>query len=112
MFRESDIEWLRVIGCMKKAGMPLKEIRRYIDLVLKGDVTIDERLDMFMRKREALEARMEELRHTIETVDYKCWYYEAAKTAGTIDAPRDMDDKDVPEKLRRIRDELRSVKNG
>lgn len=59
MFRESDIEWLRVIGCMKKAGMPLKEICRYIDLVLKGDDTIDERLDMFRRQREALEARME-----------------------------------------------------
>ena len=83
-----------------------------IDLVLKGDDTIDERLDMFRRQREALEARMEELRHTIETVDYKCWYYETAKTAGTIDAPRDMDDKDVPEKFRKIRDELRSVKNG
>lgn len=112
MFRESDIEWLRVIGCMKKAGMPLKEIRRYIDLVLKGDDTIDERLDMFRRQREALEARMEELRHTIETVDYKCWYYETAKTAGTIDAPRNMDDKDVPEKFRKIRDELRSVKTA
>ena len=112
MFRESDIEWLRVIGCMKKAGMPLKEIRRYIDLVLNGDDTIDERLDMFRRQREALEARMGELRHTIETVDYKGWYYETAKTAGTIDAPRDMDDKDVPEKFRKIRDELRSVKNG
>lgn len=112
MFRESDIEWLRVIGCMKKAGMPLKEIRRYIDLVLKGDDTIDERLDMFRRQREALEARMEELRHTIETVDYKCWYYETAKIAGTIDAPRDMDDKDVPEKFRKIRDELRSVKTA
>lgn len=112
MFRESDIEWLRVIGCMKKAGMPLKEIRRYIDLVLKGDDTIDERLDMFRRQREALEARMEELRHTIETVDYKCWYYETAKTTGTIDAPRDMDDKDVPEKFRKIRDELRSVKTA
>ena len=95
---------------MKKAGMPLKEIRRYIDLVLKGDDTIDERLDMFRRQREALEARMEELRHMIDTVDYKCWYYETAKTAG--DAPRNMDDKDVPEKFRKIRAELRSVKNG
>ncbi len=112
MFRESDIEWLRVIGCMKKAGMPLKEIRRYIDLVLKGDDTIDERLDMFRRQREALEARMEELRHTIETVDYKCWYYETAKSAGTTDAPRDMDDNDIPEKFRKIREELRSIKNS
>lgn len=112
MFRESDIEWLRVIGCMKKAGMPLKEIRRYIELALEGDDTIDERLDMFRRQRGVLEARMEELRHTIETVDYKCWYYETAKAAGTIDAPRDMDDKDVPEKFRKIREELRSVENG
>ncbi len=27
-FRESDSEWLRVIGCMKKAGMSIKDIRQ------------------------------------------------------------------------------------
>ena len=27
-FRESDIEWPRVIGCMKKAGMSIKDIRQ------------------------------------------------------------------------------------
>ena len=27
-FLESDIEWLRVIGCMKKAGMSVKDIRQ------------------------------------------------------------------------------------
>ena len=27
MFRESDLEWLRVIDCMKKAGMSLWDIR-------------------------------------------------------------------------------------
>ena len=27
-FLESDIEWLRVIGCMKKAGMSIKDIRQ------------------------------------------------------------------------------------
>ena len=30
-FRESDIEWLRVIGCMKKAGMSIKDIRQYLE---------------------------------------------------------------------------------
>ena len=30
MFQESDIEWLQVIGCMKKAGMSIKDIRQYI----------------------------------------------------------------------------------
>lgn len=27
-FLESDIEWLRVIGCMKKAGMSIKDIQQ------------------------------------------------------------------------------------
>lgn len=27
-FRESDIEWLRVVGCMKRAGMSIKDIRQ------------------------------------------------------------------------------------
>ena len=32
MFRDVDFEWLRIIGCMKKAGMPIKAIREYIQL--------------------------------------------------------------------------------
>ena len=42
MFRESDIEWLQVIGCMKKAGMSIKDIREYINLAMQGDDTIDD----------------------------------------------------------------------
>ena len=34
MFQEKDFEWLRVIGCMKKAGMSLKNIRQYLELAL------------------------------------------------------------------------------
>ena len=33
-FRDSDLEWLRIIGCMKKAGMSLKDIRQYIQLAM------------------------------------------------------------------------------
>ena len=54
MFRESDIEWLRVIECMKKAGMSIKDIRQYIELALKGDDTIELRLMMFRRQKEVL----------------------------------------------------------
>ena len=28
LFQDSDLEWLRVIGCMKKAGMSIKDIRQ------------------------------------------------------------------------------------
>ena len=37
MFRESDFEWLQIIGCMKKAGMSIRDIRQYIQLAMQGD---------------------------------------------------------------------------
>ena len=108
MFRDSDFEWLRIIGCMKKAGMPIKAIREYIQLALSGDDTIDARLELFQRQRESLRAQLAELEHTLSMVEYKCWYYETAKAAGTTDALKYLDETDVPERLRAIRRELKS----
>ncbi len=109
MFRESDFEWLQVIGCMKKAGMSIKDIRQYIEMALQGDETIDLRLSMFRRQQEELKRQMKELQHTMEMVDYKCWYYETAKQAGTVDAPQKMEPSEVPKRFRKIRQELQTL---
>ena len=76
MFQESDIEWLQVIGCMKKAGMSIKDIRNYIEMALQGDDTIDLRLSLFQHQREV---------------------------------PQEMDFAGVPERFRKIRQELRMM---
>ena len=109
MFQDSDFEWLQVIGCMKKAGMSIRDIRRYIEMALQGDDTIDLRLEMFRHQREVLQRQMAELQHTMEMVEYKCWYYETAKARGTTDAPQSMDESEIPEQFRRIRRELRKA---
>ena len=88
MFRENDFEWLQIIRCMKKAGISIKDIRQYIELSMQGDDTIDTRLEMFRHQREVLTQQIQQLQHTLETVEYKCWFYEAAKAAGTVDGPR------------------------
>ena len=107
MFQESDFEWLLVIGCMKKAGMSIRDIRQYIELALRGDDTIDTRLKMFTHQRDVLLAQMEEMRHTLETVEYKCWFYETAREAGTVQAPKSMTEQEIPERFRTIRRELK-----
>ena len=108
-FQEKDFEWLHIIDCMKKAGMPLKDIRRYIDLALKGNDTIDARLEMFRHQRTVLQQQMDELHHTMEMLNYKCWYYETAKAAGTLDVVQNLRPEDVPEQFRAIRRELLDV---
>lgn len=109
MFRESDIEWLRVIECMKKAGMSIKDIRQYIELALKGDDTIELRLMMFRRQKEVLQQKMAEMQHTMAMVEYKCWYYETAKAAGTVEVPQNMKEFDVPKQFHDIRRELKKT---
>ena len=107
MFRDSDVEWLQIIHCMKKAGMSIRDIREYIQLALQGNDTIDARLAMFRRQREAILAQMEELRQTLETVEYKCWFYETAQQTGSTDVPQQMAEEDLPPRFRPVRRALR-----
>ena len=91
---------LRGIGCMKKAGMSVKDIRQYIEMALQGDDTIDLCLSLFEHQREVMKRQMEELQHAMEMVDYESWYYETAKAAGTVNTPQKKELSDVPERFR------------
>lgn len=106
MFQEKDYEWLKVISCLKKAGMSLKDIREYINLAMQGDDTIDERLALFEKQRKNLEAQMAELQHTMDVLNSKCWFYETAKKAGTTLVPQCMEAEEIPEEFQKIREEL------
>ena len=112
MFQETDFEWLQIISCMKKAGMSIRDIRQYIELAMQGDDTIVLRLQMFHRQRDALRAQIAEMERTLETVEYKCWFYETAQAAGTVNVPKDMPDDEVPKRFRAIRQELQSIPNA
>ena len=43
MFTEDDFEWVRFIERLKLSGMPIKEIKSYIDLYEQGDATLPQR---------------------------------------------------------------------
>ncbi len=109
VFENTDFEWLQIINCMKKSGMSITDIREYIQLTLKGNSTIDARLEMFKRQKEVLEKQIEEMNETLKTLEYKCWFYETAKASGTTDVPKNMSEKDVPKKYRKIRKELKRM---
>lgn len=109
MFKDDDIEWLRIIDCLKKSGMSIRDIREYIALVAQGDSTINERLQLFYRQREILKAQMRELQKTLDTLDYKCWFYETAKEAGTVEVPQQMAAEELPERFRSVRAQLQEL---
>lgn len=109
MFADQDLECLRIVECLKRSGMSLKEIRHFIDMVMIGDATIDARLAMFRRRKEEVEKQIADLQATLKTIEYKCWYYEAAKAAGTTAVPDMLPDEQVPKELLDVRKVLSSV---
>lgn len=82
---------------------------RYIELALQGNDTIELRLQMFQHQKAVLQEQLKELQHTIEMVNYKYWYYETAKAAGTTDIPQNMPETDVPAAFQKIRQELKQI---
>lgn len=107
VFKEADYEWLKVIECLKKTGMQLKDIKTFIGMAMQGDDTIDERLTLIINQQTAVEKQMEELQETLDTLNFKRWYYETAKNAGTTAVPRNMTLEELPEEYREIRIKLR-----
>lgn len=107
MFQEKDYEFLKIIVCLKATGMQLKDIRSFITLVMQGDESIDARLKLFQRQQEEVERQMAQLQETLDTVRFKCWYYETAKAAGTTDVPDNMPDEALPKDMQAIRAKLR-----
>ena len=87
----------------------LKDIKVYIELALKGDETIHERLELFQKQKQLLEEQLRSMQHTLDVLEYKCWYYETAEKAGTIAAPQNIPTDQIPLKYRQIRQELSGV---
>ncbi len=107
MFTDTDYEWLQVIGCLKKTGMSLKDIRKFIYMAMQGDDTIEERLQLFLKQKEAVEKQLAEINETLDIINFKCWYYQTAKEAGSTEVPKNMSLDEIPEQFHAVREKLR-----
>ena len=54
VFSDADIAMLRVIECLKKTGMSIKEIRQFTDWVRQGDASLGQRHQLFLERRRAV----------------------------------------------------------
>lgn len=106
VFKESDFEWLRLIECLKATGMPIRDIKQFIDWCLEGDATLPQRRDMFYERRRAVLKQMETLQATLDVIDYKCWYYDAAAKAGSAASLQNLTLEDLPEDVRELRERI------
>src|SRR5262245_31498678 len=75
-YSEDDLAWIRALQCLRATGMPIREIRRYADLVRAGDGNEAERLALLREHRTAVLARLAEVQRHLAFVDHKIAIYE------------------------------------
>jgi DNA-binding transcriptional MerR regulator len=76
LFAERDITWIRLITKLRSTGMPIRDVRRYADLVRAGDGNEQERLDLLRAHRQVVLARLAEVQDHLGAIDYKIGLYE------------------------------------
>lgn len=104
-FAERELEALRVIDCLKKTGLDIKSIRRFMEWCAEGSSTYSQRLELFCSQLVLLDEEMERLNRTRCMVMFKCWYYEKALKDGNEDGINALLPDKLPEEIQRLYDQ-------
>lgn len=101
-FGQRELEALRVIECLKKSGMEIKDIRQFMEWCAQGSSTYPQRRAMFIRQKESVEAEIARMNRVLDMLSFKCWYYEQAIKDGNEQRLSAMTPEDMPEEIRQV----------
>ncbi len=100
-FGEQEIEAIRVIECLKKSGLEIKQIKRFMAWCAQGAQTYSMRKALFEERRAIVQAEIERMNRVLDMLTFKCWYYEQAGRDGNEDRLRRLPPEQMPEEIRR-----------
>lgn len=70
-FSEQDLDWLGLICCLKSTGMPIRQIRKFVDLSRQGETTLKQRCEMLAAHRQSVEKHIELMEKQLQKVTCK-----------------------------------------
>ena len=74
-FSDNDLEWVKIVKCLRSVGTENKAIKRYIDICIVGDSTIEERYKIILGTKEKALMQMDELKKQLAILEYKENFY-------------------------------------
>ena len=74
-YATEDLERIKFLTKLRATGMPIRQIRRYAELLNGGDDTNEERLALLEEHREAVQAHLEETAGHLDLIEWKIGIY-------------------------------------
>ena len=99
-FGDTEIEALRVIECLKKAGMEIKDIRQFMDWCVEGPSTYPQRKALIEAKKAHMEEEIHRMNRALDMLKFKSWYYEQAIKDGSEEGIPAMIQNGLPKEIR------------
>jgi DNA-binding transcriptional MerR regulator len=74
-YSDNDLEGLGLVCCLKNTGMPIKQIKNFVELSMEGDMTLQQRCELLREHKKVVEAQMLEMQKYLEKVTHKIEYF-------------------------------------
>lgn len=76
-YTEADVRWLGTLVMLRRTGMPIRDIRRFVDLY-RVDGSEPERLAILEAHREHVLEELDEVQTHLQAINHKINYYKKA----------------------------------
>lgn len=103
-FNDAEIEAIRIIECLKKSGMEIKDIKQFIQWCSEGRSTYLKRKELFTNRQKAVEEEITQMQKTLDMLRFKCWYYEQAIKDGNEDHLKELIPNHLPPNIQKLYD--------
>lgn len=104
-FSAKELEALRVIECLKKSGLEIKDIKQFFLWVVEGPSSYEKRKSLFEARKAAVEEEIKALEKMLSLLKFKCWYYETAMKDGNEDGIAALLPDKLPAKVQKLYDD-------
>lgn len=74
-YTDTDIEWIKMIQCMRMANIPIHSIKEYVALLLQGGETLEQRFAMVQNHMEDIKKQMTNLQNAFDLTQKKLLFY-------------------------------------
>ncbi|MED1796415.1 MerR family transcriptional regulator [Brevibacillus nitrificans] len=75
LFSEDQLALLETVICLKNTNMPISSIKQYMDWVVEGDDTIEQRLSMMKNHKQAVLDEISLMTESLKGIDVKITRY-------------------------------------
>ena len=75
-YTDEDIEWIKMIQCMRMANIPIHSIKEYVSLLIQGGETLEQRFIMVQNHMEDIKKQITNLQNALNLTQKKLSFYE------------------------------------